>query len=384
MNSTRRLRGQAFGPGFQSTGAAVEFEISGFGLRLVTGEEADGNPHWTEVSARRGGFNDSQVMLEWSGRAGKYVLAVSDPACVAALKTELAKSAPDKAGMKGTGQLGSGAGTRRWTSMMLWITILPVVLPLLLLGALLWEHDRIAAWAVSHIPVAQERKLGETVFAQTRARLKLIEGAPAAMVREIGARLTKGSAYEYEFFVADDATVNAFAMPGGFVVVHSGLLALAANAEEVAGVLAHEVQHVEKRHSLKAMAKSAGLTVLVSAVFGDLGGLLSLGQDLVGLKFSREHETEADAEGLKALVAAGIVPNGMRDFFRKMGEKESLNLGWLSSHPASENRFAAIDAAIKALPATTLQAKPLAFDYAVIKAALPPTVKPKPATTETK
>jgi Zn-dependent protease with chaperone function len=376
LSALDRLHGQAFGPGFQKSGARIEFEVSGFGLRLVTQEEADGTPRWNEVTVRRGGFNDAHVMLEWSGRAGNYALAVSDPASVAVLQAQLAQSAPAKAGLKG-GSPVRDAGTRRWTRMMLWFTVLPVVLPLLLLGVLLWEHERIAGWAVSHIPVAQERKLGEVVFAQTRAKLRLVEGPPAALVREIGARLTKGSAYTYEFHVAEDSTVNAFAMPGGFVVVHSGLLALAGSAEEVAGVLAHEVQHVEKRHSLKAMAKSAGLMVTVSMVFGDLGGLVSLGQDLIGLKFSRQHESEADAEGLKALVAAGISPTGMRDFFRKMGEKESLNLGWLSSHPGSEERYAALDAALKAMPLAATQVQPLAYDYAAIKAALPAPSRPK-------
>ena len=376
MGALNRLRGQAFGPGFQSSGSQAEFEVSGFGLRLVTSEEYDGTPPWTEINLRKGGFNDTQLMLEWTGRSGRYVLAVTDAAAVAAIKAQLAQSAPAKAGLKGSGQMGRDAGTRKWSHLMLWLTLGPVLLPLLLLGALLWQHERIAAWAIAHVPVAQERKLGEAVFAQTKAKLKLVEGPPATMVREIGARLTKGSAYRYEFHVTHDDAVNAFAIPGGFVVVHSGLLALAASAEEVAGVLAHEVQHVEKRHSLKAIAKSTGLMVTVGMVFGDLGGLLALGQDLIGLKFSRQHESEADAAGLQALVAAGIAPGGMRDFFRKMGEKESLNLGWLSSHPASEDRSMALDRALQALPATVLQAAPLAYDYAAIKAALPATHKP--------
>ena len=376
MGALNRLRGQAFGPGFQSSGSQAEFEVSGFGLRLVTSEEYDGTPPWTEINLRKGGFNDTQLMLEWTGRSGRYVLAVTDAAAVAAIRAQLAQSAPAKAGLKGSGQMGRDAGTRKWSHLMLWLTLGPVLLPLLLLGALLWQHERIAAWAIAHVPVAQERKLGEAVFAQTKAKLKLVEGPPATMVREIGARLTKGSAYRYEFHVTHDDAVNAFAIPGGFVVVHSGLLALAASAEEVAGVLAHEVQHVEKRHSLKAIAKSTGLMVTVGMVFGDLGGLLALGQDLIGLKFSRQHESEADAAGLQALVAAGIAPSGMRDFFRKMGEKESLNLGWLSSHPASEDRSMALDRALQALPATVLQAAPLAYDYAAIKAALPATQKP--------
>ncbi len=376
MSTLERLQGQAFGPGFHKSGTRIEFEVSDSGLYLVAEEEFDGKPRWSDLVVRRGGFNDAQVMLEWKGRAGSYALAVADPASVAALKARLKQSAPDKAGLKGTGHLGQGSGTRRWSNLMIWLTVLPVVLPLLLLGLVVWEHERIASWAVSHIPVSQERKLGETVFAQARAKLKLVDGPPAALVRELGARLTQGSAYAYEFHVAEDSTVNAFAMPGGFVVVHTGLLALADSAEEVAGVLAHEIQHVEKRHSLKAIAKNAGLMVTISMVFGDLGGLVSLGQDLIGLKFSRQHESEADAEGLKTLVAAGISPLGMRDFFRKMGEKEKLNLGWLSSHPASEERYAAIDAALKALPPAALQVAPLAHDYQKVKQSLPAPAKP--------
>ncbi|MBL8383763.1 MAG: M48 family metallopeptidase [Burkholderiales bacterium] len=378
MSAAGRHPGRAYGPGFQTAGAAVEFEVSGFGLRVVTADAPDGTPRWSEITVRKGGFNDAQVMLEWQGRAGSYALVVSDAAAVAALRAQLAQSAPEKARLRGTGHLGADARTRRWSHLMVWATLLPIVLPIVLLVLLLAEHDRIAAWAVSHVPVAQERKLGEAVFAQAKARLRLVDGPPQAMVREIGARLTRGSPYAYEFHVAEDATVNAFAMPGGFIVVHTGLLALAGSAEEVAGVLAHEVQHVERRHSLKAMVKSAGLMVTVSLLFGDLGGLVSVGQDLIGLKFSRDHESEADAEGLKMLVAAGIRPQGMRDFFRRMSEQEKLDLGWLSSHPASETRFAAMDAALKAMPAAAVDAPALPYDYAAIKAALPAATKPAP------
>ena len=196
------------------------------------------------------------------------------------------------------------------------------------------------------------------------------------MVRELGARLTQGSAYQYEFYVANDASVNAFAMPGGFVVMNTGLLALADNAEQVAGVLAHEIQHVEKRHTLNGMVKSAGLMATISLVFGDLNGAAALGSDLIRLKFSRQHEADADAEGLKALVVSGISPTGMRDFFQKMSEKETLDLGWFSSHPVSNDRFASLDAAIKALLPTAVVVKPLPYDYAAIKAVLPVHFKP--------
>ncbi len=360
----QRLSGQAFGPGFAGAGSKTEFEISDYGMRVVTPDDFDGAPPWTDITLTRGGWDGSQLSLAWSGRAGRYTIGLTDKTAINAVAA-LAKTAKGAAAV--TRARGDGA-TRAWIHALVWTTF---VLPLLALVAVIWQHDRVAAWAVSHIPPEQERKLGEMVFAQQKAKLKLVEGKPLEMVREIGAKLSKGSPYKYEFYVADDKVVNAYAMPGGFVVMHSGLLNLASSAEEVAGVLAHEVMHVEKRHSLKAMAKSLGLAATVSLVFGDLGGLASLGGDLVGLKFSRDHELEADTEGLKALVGAGLAPQGMAAFFRKMAAQEKLDLGFLSTHPGSEERFTAIDAAIKALPEAARNAPPLPVDYATIKAALP-------------
>ena len=360
----QRLSGQAFGPGFAGAGSKTEFDISDYGLRLVTADEYDGAPPWTDITLTRGGWDGSQLSLAWSGRAGRYTIGLTDKAAISAV-TSLAKMAEGAAPVT---RARTDGATRAWIHALVWITF---VLPIMALVAVVWQHDRVAAWAVAQIPVEQERKLGELVFAQQKAKLRMVEGRPLDMVREIGARLTKGSAYKYEFYVADDKVVNAYAMPGGFIVMHSGLLNLAGSAEEVAGVLAHEVMHVEKRHSLKGMAKALGLAATVSLVFGDLGGLASLGGDLIGLKFSRDHELEADTEGLKSLVGAGLRPEGMAAFFRKMAAQDKLDLGFLSTHPASEERFAAIDAAIKALPAAARNAPALAIDYAAIKAALP-------------
>ena len=360
----QRLNGVIYGPGFAGAGSKIEFEAGDYGVRLVTSEALDGNPPWGEIAIHKTGWDGSQVRLEWQGRAGRYALMLPDAATVAAVTT-LRKAGGHGASIQAARPDGS---TRAWSNSMIWLTF---VLPVLMVVALLWQHDRIAAWAVSVISVEQERKLGEFVFAQQKAKLRMVEGKPLEMVREIGARLTKNSAYKYEFYLADDKAVNAYAMPGGFVVMHSGLLQLASNAEEAAGVLAHEVMHVEKRHSLKGIAKSLGLAATVTLVFGDLGGLASIGSDLIGLKFSRDHETEADGEGLKALVGAGLRPDGMATFFRKMAAQEKLDLGFLSTHPASEARFAAMDAAITALPDAARNLPVMTYDYAAIKAALP-------------
>jgi predicted Zn-dependent protease len=160
-------------------------------------------------------------------------------------------------------------------------------------------------------------------------------------VRELGARLTAGSAFQYEFHVAENPAINAFALPGGVIVVHTGLLRAARRPEELAGVLAHEVQHVEQRHSLKAMIKDTGMRGLWAAVSGDLGGTLA-GQaalKLGSLRFSRDAEREADVRGFETLVKLDIDPQGMVDFFGTMSKQAGASPpAWLSTHPSSEDR----------------------------------------------
>ncbi|MEI8151424.1 MAG: M48 family metalloprotease [Hyphomicrobiales bacterium] len=248
----------------------------------------------------------------------------------------------------------------------------------LLIGGIVWQYDRIAAWAVDLVSIEQEAKFGEIIFSQQKAGLKLVEGPALEMVKDIGGQLTANSRHKFQFFVTEDNAVNAYAMPGGFVVMHTGLLRKADTPEEVAGVLAHEVQHVERRHSLRRITQSLGLTAALSVLMGDMSGLASLGGDFLQLKFSRDHETEADREGLKVMVAAKINPVGMRDFFGKLAEDSKLaenlkqNLGFLSTHPASAERIADIDRLIKALPDEARQAESLKFDFVAIKASIGP------------
>jgi beta-barrel assembly-enhancing protease len=205
---------------------------------------------------------------------------------------------------------------------------------------------RIAEWVATKIPVEEETKFGQSAFADMKGELKLEAAGPRLdAVTAIGARLTKGSRYSYQFHVVDDKTINAFAIPGGIVVVHTGLIDATRRPEELAGVLAHEVQHVEQRHSIEGLIKQMGLYALWSLATGDLGGTLAsrAALELTGLKFSRDAETEADDKGFEALVAANIDPSGMPAFFETM-EKENNDLpaAFLSTHPLSRDRRAVL------------------------------------------
>ena len=357
-----RFKAQIFGPGFPAPGALVDVDATDTGIRVQTSEADDGAPRWGKIALAKSGWDGLQLRLEWAGSAGMYSLTASDDDSnthaaitkLAAGKSEVHVAKPDRA-------------TRALTRGLI---LFFFGLPLLLLGAIVWQHDRIVAWGVGLITIEQEAKLGEILFTQQKRGLKLVEGTALAMVRDLGSKLTKDSRHKFQFFVVEDTSVNAFAMPGGFVVVHTGLLQLAETPEEVAGVLAHEVQHIEQRHSLLSIAKSLGFSAAASLLLGDASAAVSLGGELLQLKFSRDHETEADREGLKSLVAAKINPVGMRDFFAKMAAQSQLNFGLLATHPASKERMAAIDQIIKALPAAARQVEPLTYDYATTKATL--------------
>jgi predicted Zn-dependent protease len=224
-----------------------------------------------------------------------------------------------------------------------------VLLPILLLLVFIWQADRIALAAAKRIPVEQEVALGRQAFASMSGSLSLEDGGPRQeAVQALGQRLTQGSPYIYEFHVAKDDTLNAFALPGGIVVVNTGLIEATRKPEELAGVLAHEVEHVEQRHSLQAVVKDLGLRGLWMIMTGDIGSGV-LGQaalELTSLRFSRDAESKADEAGFQRLIGADIDPRGMADFFKTMSERDggASPPPFLSTHPGSHDREAMLRA----------------------------------------
>ncbi|MSQ59841.1 MAG: M48 family metallopeptidase [Betaproteobacteria bacterium] len=332
------LSGQLFGPGISPTGANATFRAGIFGLNFQDKHSHLPTVNWTEITWRRGGFNDHHMLLEWKGQEGAFSLALAQPAAQQAVLDYL-QPARQQAKPK-------AAGTRAWITGL--VTVF-VVLPVLAIALLLSQTNRVIDWAVDRIPVEAEKTLGAQSFAQFRASKALEENHPALpMLRELGRRLSKGSVYEYQFHILRDDTVNAFAMPGGYIVFHTGLLKKAGRAEEAAGVLAHEIQHVERRHGLRGLVHAAGWRIALTLLLGDTGGSVaaSLAENLGNLRFSRTQETEADLRGVKALTEAGIDPRGMMEFFKKLPKEGTSVPAILSSHPASEARFEAVENAL--------------------------------------
>ncbi len=158
---------------------------------------------------------------------------------------------------------------------------------------------------------------------------------------------------EFEIHISPSADINAFALPGGIVVMNQGLIEKAETVEEVAGVLAHEMAHVERRHTFKSLANRlgylGGLVLLSTLIGADAAIVIAKGADLVSLKHSRDDEREADAQGMVFLQNAKVDGKGMISFFKKLHQTEEDVLGgagktinsslqFLSTHPLSSER----------------------------------------------
>ena len=311
-----------------------------------------------------GGFDHKQLYLFWHQEEGRWAMSPQN----AAAQEQLIRSAP--APLNALVQAASRdiRRHRHRFGITLSALALALMLPLLLIGLFFSQSGRIAGWVADRISVEQESQLGQQAFQQATRGLRLRQsGADWQAVAAIGKKLTAGSRYSYHWYVAEDPAINAFAVPGGYVVVNSGLIKAADSAEEVAGVLAHEVQHVEQRHTLKSLIQSLGWRGLLSLALGDVSGgvVASAAANLGELKFSRDLESQADLGGLAALRKAGISPRGMLSFFTKLAKQDGNGIPFLSSHPASAQRLRALQTAISRQGEWPAAALP--YDWAAIK-----------------
>lgn len=213
----------------------------------------------------------------------------------------------------------------------------------------------------SLVSVEQEIAIGQQANAQVRTEVPELRDAQVGdYVRSIGRRLAQhapGPKYPYSVTVADYREINAFALPGGPVWLHRGVLHAATNESQVAGVLAHEVAHIAQRHAAdqltKATVASLGLGLL-GAVLGSGGGAeaaqvaASFLTNGIFLKFSRDDEREADAVGLQILRRAGWDGRGMVELFEILQREAKRNPGsvevFFSSHPSAQDRIARLQA----------------------------------------
>jgi predicted Zn-dependent protease len=209
---------------------------------------------------------------------------------------------------------------------------------------------------------AQEIQMGQEADKEVGPSMGLYEDqALQSYVAGIGAPLAAASerpALPWSFKVVDDASVNAFAIPGGFIYVTRGLMAHLNSEAELASVVGHEIGHVTARHSISQISKSqlasVGLVagMIVSPQLARFGDLAQAGMGLLFMKFSRNDESQADDLGLRYITRQDYDPREMIEVFNvldRVGQAsgEGRMPSWLSTHPAPENRAQHIQAAIQ-------------------------------------
>jgi predicted Zn-dependent protease len=140
--------------------------------------------------------------------------------------------------------------------------------------------------------------------------------------------------------IKDDSTLNAFCTPGGYIYIYTGILKYLDNEAQFAGVLGHEMAHADFRHSTRQMTKLYGVEALLSIIAGDRAMLAQITEAIIGLKFSREHETEADQGSVKFLCPTDYQADGGAGFFEKINAAGgSKTPEFLSTHPNPANRI---------------------------------------------
>jgi len=341
--STVIAKARLFGAGLPATGEPAELRFAGEAI-VVQSAAAEYRAPLTSLRMRSIGLDQRGIEFSWDTVDGAHVVQILDRNSLELLATQPElTSTPQWLALRAGHQRKSIGRTLGWSAIGAF-----VLLPLLLLLAFIWQADRIAMAAASRIPVAQEVMLGDQAFASLSPTMTLLDTGPEYQaVTTLGKRLSRGSSYNFRFHVAKTDVINAFALPGGIVVVNTGLIQATRRPEELAGVLAHEIQHVEQRHSLQAVVKELGLRGLWLLITGDAGSTLagSAVLKLTSLKFSRDAEAQADAHGYDAMVANGIDPRGMIDFFDVMAAKDQASPPpFLSTHPASSGRKTALEA----------------------------------------
>jgi len=197
--------------------------------------------------------------------------------------------------------------------------------------------------------------MGQQYSAQINAQLPIVQDAEVnRYVNVLGdsiSKLADARGLDYHFFVVNAAEINAFAVPGGFVYVNRGLIDRTQNLSQLAGVLGHEIGHVVRRHSVKQMEKAQGanIGVVLGCTLLNVCGsqaaqaAINIGGSALFAKFSRDDERQADEEGVKNTIRAGISPNGIPQMFEILLAERQRNPsaveGWFATHPGEEERI---------------------------------------------
>ena len=217
----------------------------------------------------------------------------------------------------------------------------------------------LVAAACAPLTVQEEKQMGREVQRQVRQQSQFVrDPVTVNYVRDLGAQLVYASApspFEFRFYVIEDESLNAFAVPGGAIYVHTGLILAVQDASELAGVIAHEIGHVTHRHvaQMARRGRNTGILQQIGAIFlailtgsqlgAQAGGIITgMAAQAYMATYTQDAERDADKLAIDSLIQAGYDPNGMISMFETLKRESAGRMHgpqFLSSHPATDERI---------------------------------------------
>lgn len=214
------------------------------------------------------------------------------------------------------------------------------------------QEERLGRVIVDHLPESNTERLNTPEWKEASQELK----------RRLG-QAVGTTPYNYHFILMDSDEINAFTLPGGYVIVNRGLVEFVKDPSELAAVIAHELGHVEKRHIVTKLVKELGVTLLFSVLTGgDASILKEISRSAMSTLFDRRQEQEADQFAFKVMVQAQLNPHLLADFFGRLsdeyGDHDEVPT-WLTTHPNHQSR---IKSALEYVLPADFKAVPLKFN----------------------
>lgn len=264
---------------------------------------------------------------------------------------------------------------RKKTVRRRWIQAVFAILTLVAAGiwAAIAGIDAAAGLGAAAINPKYEKALGDLLFSARKAVAKT-NAYPEAQesMEAIGARLevARPSPFSVQWHLLENQSPNAFAFPGGHIVVHTSLMRMAESPDEIAAIMAHEMAHVHERHSMRSLLRAIGVSAAVGLLFGDVSLAAEAILRIESLGYSRSLENLADEFSVQALCDAGFDPRALGTVFRRL---QAISLEappeWLASHPDMEKRS---EAALAQANTLDCPSQPFSMNWDSIRNSLPP------------
>lgn len=352
MYGAEQFDGGVFHESISGGRASAVIELTASGVRASTSTDQHFEIRYADCHLDVGGASGRMVFLRTADR--KLTIFCEDRQFPKALELD--------AGPELAAQFAAVRGTRwfegfRWR---MWLFVGTAVCLVVLVGGyygLLWT----AKSSIDAVPLSVDHQIGKLAFdAKDLDGPIVTDPVIVDAVKEMVTRLEPHAELKgltFDVHVVSSSDVNAYCLPGGKIVVFTGLLRKSKSPEQVAGVLSHEMSHAIKRHGLRHVMESIGIVTAVEMLIGDAGGLTALGGELgksaALTSYSREAETEADVTGVRMLHAAAIDPLELAGFFEMLKDEQPGAAGvvkWLSTHPQHDERIAVIRGELAKLP----------------------------------